>query len=722
MPAARYWRIARIEPYDYDAGLVLSEIALYESGVRIDSTATVTATLAPSSGTLADLSDASFATTVAWSAASLFNPGFALVYDFGSNKDITKIGFAGPALNTFVHKFELQLSADGVAWERFTSPVVATKWKGAATFYEVEQNSTDPNFTNVPLLLHFDGPNDATTFTDSSSFGRSATVSGNAKLSTAQAKFGSTAGLFDGTGDFVRFGPASAFHLANQDFTVEAFVYMTLAGTRIKTIAATRAISGTTQGFEFYVGANDSLAFSGYLNDTAPIDLASASGAIPANTWVHVAVSRAGSNTRMFVNGVQVAIDTSSSALGQGTDFYIGRLTTVNTSRDWQGYIDELRVTIGVARYTDAFTPPTSPFPDNTSVDDVYAESVSLLLNGTGANDATVFTDSSFRPKPVTAYGNVKISTAQSKFGGSSILFDGTNSALSVPAGDDFVFGTANFTIEMFVYPLATPNGSALIAEQYTGAGDKVEFAIGFCPAGNIAAQSGSLPFFGVFNGSAWQGAIAANALALNTWHHVALVRVGTVWTLYVNGTSVATANFSYSIALANPIFIGRRWDTAGAASYFNGYIDDLRITKGTARYTANFTPPLSELKLSEFDPAPIRGSRQQPVAISEYVPLDGGISLFAPQQLVIDVEDGGAFKIVGTVKEVALPANLPLARRVRLYEERSGRFIKGTFSDAAGNYEFAEIRGDRPYTVVAFDHTDTYRAVVADKLIAEPM
>lgn len=218
---------------------------------------------------------------------------------------------------------------------------------------------------------------------------------------------------------------------------------------------------------------------------------------------------------------------------------------------------------------------------------------VSLLLHCDGTNGSTTFTDSSSSPKTVTSVGGAEISTAQSKFGGSSGLFDGVNNYLSVPASTAFDFASGDFTIEMFAYLNNTPNGSALISETFTGGGDSVQFTIGFCN-GTAGSTSGSRPFFGNFNATSWAGAISASSLTLNTWLHIAAVRYGTTWTLYVDGSSVASATISRTLASDDAILIGRRWDTGSTASYFDGYIDELRITKGVARYTADFTPPIA--------------------------------------------------------------------------------------------------------------------------------
>lgn len=221
---------------------------------------------------------------------------------------------------------------------------------------------------------------------------------------------------------------------------------------------------------------------------------------------------------------------------------------------------------------------------------DPYIGYVSLLLKMNGANGSTVFTDSSLYNNTVTANGNAQISTAQSKFDGASAYFDGSGDFLSFPNNSLFAFGEAPFTIEMWIYQAGTPSGSAVISEQYTGPGDAVAFSIGFC-SGTAGSTTGSRPFFGLYNGSSWTGAVSATSLNNNQWYHIAGVRSGNTLTLYIDGVSVATTTTTYSIGVDEQIFIGKRWDASGTPSDFNGYIDELRISKGIARYTSTFQP-----------------------------------------------------------------------------------------------------------------------------------
>ena len=82
---------------------------------------------------------------------------------------------------------------------------------------------------------------------------------------------------------------------------------------------------------------------------------------------------------------------------------------------------------------------------------DASYSSVSLLLHGNGINGSTTITDNSPSPKTVTAVGNAQISTAQSKFGGGSIAFDGTGDYLTTPNNSDYQFGTSDFTVECWI-------------------------------------------------------------------------------------------------------------------------------------------------------------------------------------------------------------------------------------------------------------------------------
>jgi hypothetical protein len=209
-------------------------------------------------------------------------------------------------------------------------------------------------------------------------------------------------------------------------------------------------------------------------------------------------------------------------------------------------------------------------------VDPQYG-SVSLLLHGNGTNGSTTITDNSPSPKTVTAVGNAQISTAQSKFGGSSILFDGVNDRLDIASNTAFGFGTGDFTLECWVR--TTVKNTVIFDNR---------------PAGNatspgtffIAATTGRLGYYDVSVG-ALTG--TTTDCATGQWVHVAFTRASGTFRMFANGALEYSGTLSGDFGSSRPFRVGE--DSTDSADY-NGYIDDLRITKGVARYTSNFTPP----------------------------------------------------------------------------------------------------------------------------------
>jgi hypothetical protein len=154
----------------------------------------------------------------------------------------------------------------------------------------------------------------------------------------------------------------------------------------------------------------------------------------------------------------------------------------------------------------------------------------------------------------------------------------------------------------------------------------------------------------------------------------------------------------------------------------FRGYIDEFCISYH-AEYKTDFTPPTAAfLTGAESDATPLRSRSASPVLIGSRDIGDTQITMPA-LATVIDLEDGGLFRVTGTVKEKALPSNTPLKRKVRLHREPDGRMIRETWSDATtGAYTFDNIRGDINYYVTTFDYLHNYRAVIADNLTPEAM
>ena len=134
---------------------------------------------------------------------------------------------------------------------------------------------------------------------------------------------------------------------------------------------------------------------------------------------------------------------------------------------------------------------------------------------------------------------------------------------------------TAAWTLEAWVYLTSAPNGSAVISELYTGAGDQVLYALGF---GGMVVGGTSQLQVGFYTGSTWRY-IQGAALSLNTWHHIAGTWDGTNLRLYADGAQVASGTpASGPVAGMNGLVLGRRWDTAGSAPYLPGRLDEVAI------------------------------------------------------------------------------------------------------------------------------------------------
>lgn len=226
---------------------------------------------------------------------------------------------------------------------------------GFGSSLPVANGEPDPNFANVSLLLHCDGTNGSTTFTDNSPSPKTVTVNGNTQISTAQSKFGGASALFDGAGDYIDTPDNSDFTFGTGDWTIEFFF-------RVTSFANTPTLIDNRFGSyssDLVIYNNTGNVFTLYL---AGANRASSSS-LSTNTWYHIAVSKASGTTRFFLDGVQQGSNYTDSNNYAETKFRLGANLNGNNSLD--GYMDEMRITKGVARYTANFTPPTVAFPNS---------------------------------------------------------------------------------------------------------------------------------------------------------------------------------------------------------------------------------------------------------------------------------------------------------------------------------------------------------------------
>jgi hypothetical protein len=276
----------------------------------------------------------------------------------------------------------------------------------------IDAGESDPYFSNVVLLMHFDGTNGATTFTDVKR--HVMTPNGSAQTRTAQSVFGGSSGYFDGTSAYLTAQPSDDWNFYAGDFTLELFVYFNggvASQLEIPTFFSFWGPTSVNLGWQVCYDVNWTAA-TGSSNDTVPgtmyfiFSTTGSDEVVPAvswtpaaNVWHHLAVVRHGSDFLYFANGTLLgsiglggdggvpdwtrtdpasnaglwftdggvagnaaihATTTSTFAIGAG----VGNPGSANPQSFFNGYIDEARITKGVARYTANFTPPTGPFPD----------------------------------------------------------------------------------------------------------------------------------------------------------------------------------------------------------------------------------------------------------------------------------------------------------------------------------------------------------------------
>lgn len=224
---------------------------------------------------------------------------------------------------------------------------------------------------------------------------------------------------------------------------------------------------------------------------------------------------------------------------------------------------------------------------------DPYWSNVALLLNMNGANGGTTFTDSSPTPKTISRYGNTITSTTQYKFGGASGYFDGSGDYLATNDHADFAFGAGEFCIEGWVHPTGWVTEYPEFISQRGNYSSNHAFSITFAPNG-----SNCVAFFSSNGGGGGVSVTITHNFAINNWYHLVFCRVGNYCFGFVNGGLAVKVPFNITIYNSTAQVKIAAFDTVTySGSYFKGYMDDLRITKGAGRYTKDFIIPQEQLE-----------------------------------------------------------------------------------------------------------------------------
>ena len=503
---------------------------------------------------------------VAWARASNVNTVYVngvsghtwtASQDFGSSRSLTIANNVGPTSEPFTGYISNLRMVKGTAvyTSAFTPSTTPLTAISGTSLLICQSNRFIDNSTNAFAI----------TITGTPTIQRYSPFSPTATYSTSTI---GGSGYFDGTGDNLSVASNAAFALGSGDFTVECWFYLNNTSTAMCMFE--NRPSNTSSGINMFV--NYSAAGQVQYRDAsgAPI---SSSITVSANTWNHYALVRSGSTITLWINGQSGGTVTKTTNF---TDTTCVLAQDQGGGFNFAGYLSNFRIVKGTAVYTSAFTPSTTPL---TAI-----ANTSLLTNFTNAGiiDNTMLNN-------LETVGNAQISTAQTKFGSGSMYFDGTGDYLYSVWKPNLELGSGNFTIEFWIYAVG---GNSLycwstdwhyaMSWNYGGASSN--------RVGIWASSNGST--WNIFNADGGGNGISTGTISTNTWTHVALVRNGSAWALYLNGTSAWTGTSSATIVTRTDTFrIGGPWPNSGPAD-FNGYIDDFRMTKGIARYTSNFTPP----------------------------------------------------------------------------------------------------------------------------------
>jgi hypothetical protein len=382
-------------------------------------------------------------------------------------------------------------------------------------------------------------------------------------------------GYFDGSGDYLSIARNSAF-TPTGDFTYELWVYPTATPESVHGAwLGGLGESGDGSQLSWTLKILNNLTLTFYIRSSNIDHLTTAT--VRLNQWNYIAVSRQGTgsnNVLITLNGQNQTYSDAGSLVGNGTPKFTIGADDNGDEALLTGWVSGARFINGTG-YTSIPIPTTPP----TAI-----TNTALLANFTNAG----ITDLAMQNNLETV-GNAQVSTSVKKYGTGSLAFDGTGDYLvpNAPSSNvNLAFGSGDFTLEFWVYfnsglgsdivlydgrPLST-NGA--YATLYVNSSSQLSYVV-----------------------SSSDRITASSTFSTSTWYHIAVARSGTSTKMFVNGTQVGstyTDSTNYLAVARRPV-IGINGFNETAAP-LNGYIDDLRITRGLARYTAAFTPPASAL------------------------------------------------------------------------------------------------------------------------------
>jgi hypothetical protein len=529
-----------------------------------------------------------------WSTANSFSVSAPNIsYQFAASSDST-VAYSLQAGSSLPSGLSLSsggllsgtVSGSGSITYNFTLIATDTELQDTPRTFAVTITFNDVYFYLTTLLTHGDGP---TVLTDASTNSFELTVNGSPRANN-NTPFGTGwSNYFNGSTDYLSISSTSAFAISTSTtpFTIEAWVYKTATGSGV--IFSEQFTGGSNPVNMVLMFDNGSgntpsgtyLTLSYYTGGSWQIQ-ATCATAIQLNTWTHCAFVFTGSTSKIFLNGVDVTTGTPRSTWWQtgnnGDTWYIGRRWDTSDNVYFPGYISNFRFVNGTAVYTSNFTPPTAPLTAIANTAVLTCQSNRFVDASTNAFAITLSgspTVQSFNPFNITNSGT-----------DGSMYFNGSTDNLSATTTNALAFGTGDYTVECWIY-LGSVSTSRIIMSGT--ANNSFFFRYGTA--------------YGVANGLGVGKALVSDneycsyTFLANTWYHVAVTRQSNTIRFFVNGvlqTTSGSGTSSYSYGNETSTLVG--WGGSAGAELFNGYISNLRVVKGTAVYTANFTPPTTAL------------------------------------------------------------------------------------------------------------------------------
>jgi hypothetical protein len=406
------------------------------------------------------------------------------------------------------------------------------------------------------------------TFLDSSINNRTITRNGNIAQGSFSPYGSRWSNHFDGSSTYLSSDTNSVLNFGTSNFTVELWVNLTGTRTEQEFI-----IDKTSQGFGLAL-YNGSL----YYESWGAINFWAIDFTTYYNSWVHVAVCRSGTTSKMFFNGTEVATNSDTKNYSSSGGFNIGGSSA--RSRWLEGNISNLRVVKGTALYTSNFTPSTNPLTAITGTSLLTCQSNRFIDNSTNNCSFTIQGSPSVqRFSPFNASATYSTSVI-----GGSAYFDGSGDYLSTPSTSNLAFGSDDFTIEAWVYANALGSYNAVFAQWPDNGGTANNSYV-------LESVGSNMNFYWVA-GTTLYGPATPGTVEIGVWTHYAICRNGNTLYPFKNGILGTTVSITQTLnSPSSDVTIGGA--VAGGGNW-NGYIANLRVLKGTAVYTSNFTPPTS--------------------------------------------------------------------------------------------------------------------------------